>query len=38
MSLSLHTLQNLDEIAFGNHYKHEGEGLTFHELAAVTLA
>lgn len=36
--MSPHALENLDEIPVGNHYKHEGQGLAFHELAAVTLA
>ena len=31
-------LENLDEIPLGNHYKQDGPGLAFHELAAVTLA
>lgn len=38
MSMSLHTLQNLDEIPIGNHYKHAGRSPAFHELTAVTLA
>ena len=35
--MSPHTVQNLDEIPPRKHYKRDGRGVAFHELAAITL-